>query len=102
MISDQQADWLSQTLFTPGWTQVVKPMIAQRGSVAIQALCKPQGQREGDCKDLSDDALRARIAECEYVLNYFEQQVTVNRMNRQREELSRQNGDRIVPTGTNS
>ncbi len=102
MITDEQADWLTQTLYTNGWARVMKPAIAQRADSAINALCKPPSERDGDCKGMSDDALRTRIVECKYILFAFEQEVTVNRMNRQREELSRQdNGGRVASTEAN-
>ena len=100
MITDQQAEWLTQTLYTNGWTQVIKPSIAQRANSAIKALCQAPTNREGDCKGMTDDALRARISECEYILMVFEQEVTVNRVNRQRDELSRQNNG-LEPSAAN-
>jgi hypothetical protein len=91
MVTDTDADALTQMMYTDGWNKVVKPWFANRANSAIKALCIAPEQREGDAKGLSDDALRSRIRECEYLLFGFQNEVTVNRMNRQREALA-QNG----------
>lgn len=87
-LTDEQCDKLVVMLQTSGWREVFLPIVAQRGQMRIKALCLPPGRREGINKDMSDEAIRGALEELEYVLSAFQNEVTVNRANRQRDELA--------------
>ena len=85
MLSNEQCDKLAVTLQTSGWREVMMPIIAQQGQAAIKALCIPLVNREGTWKGVSDDGIRGALGVYEYVLSAFQNEVTVNRTNQQRE-----------------
>jgi hypothetical protein len=90
MLSDEQCDKLTVTLQTGGWREVMVPVIAKQGQDAIKALCIPLANREGVWKGVSDDGIRGALSVYEYILSAFQNEVTVNRANKQREDA--QNG----------
>jgi hypothetical protein len=88
MLSDEQCEKLAPMLQGSGWREVVVPVIAQQGQSAIKALCIPLANREGVWKGVSDDGIRGALGVYEYVLSAFQNEVTVNRANKQREEAN--------------
>ena len=86
MLSNEQVDKLSLMLQTSGWCEVVVPIFAQRGQTLIKLLCMAPERRE---EGMSDDTIRGRLEEIEYLLSAFQKEVRVNHENRMREQ---QNG----------
>jgi hypothetical protein len=72
------------------WNEDLKPAIAQRGGMAIKALCRSPDAREGEFKNTKDEDLRAIIREAEFQMVWWENEVKVFDHNQARDELARQ------------
>lgn len=92
MLSDGQCDQLQRMMQMEGWTEVVKPALVMRGHNALKALVLAPAEREGEYKGWTDDQIRLRIQEVEWMLHSWENEVKVNAHNRRRDELDRHNG----------
>lgn len=91
MLSEEEIGKLRLTLVTGGWNDVIKPRIQKRAHDAIKALVLTPPERTGEYKNLSDDAIRSRITECEFMLAVWNNEIVVFEGNRRRDELERQN-----------
>lgn len=96
MLNDEQCDKIAATLGTNGWREVFIPVISQRGQAGIKALCTSLEERDGIWKNKSDEYIRGALSVYEYVLSAFQNEVTVNRGNRQREQA---NGEGVANQG---
>ena len=96
MLNNDQCEKLMVMLETGGWKEVFTPVVAQRGQSGIKALCVTLEEREGVWKGKSDEYIRGALSVYEYVLSAFQNEVTVNRGNRQREQA---NGEGVANQG---
>jgi hypothetical protein len=96
MLNSEQIQKVRQTLQTSGWTEVMLPVILNRGKAALQALTLSPEERlrgGGEFKDTDDFLLRAFIRDCEWMVACWQNEIKVFELNRQMEELqSRENG----------
>jgi hypothetical protein len=90
MLNDEQIQMLRIAIQSSGWTQVMKPLLANRANAAIKALVLPPSERRGDYEGISDDGLRGRIQEMEWMLFAWDNEIVVHEQNRRRDELQRQ------------
>jgi len=98
-LNEEQVSKIRLLLASSGWTDVVKPALANRANAAIKALVLTPAEREGEYKNLDDSALRARIREAEWMLTAFPNEVVVFDHNRRLDELQGQNPE--SPTTAN-
>ena len=87
MISPEQYDKVKILLASSGWNDVMRPAIAKRGQDAVRLLVLHPSERKGDDSKLTEDALRARIQECEWMLAVWSNEVVAFEQNRRLEEL---------------
>ena len=90
MLNEEQVQKVKLMISGSGWNDVLRPVIAKRAQDAIRSLVIPPEQRSGEHKGLSDDALRAKLQEAEWMLVAWDQEVKVFEHNRRLEELERQ------------
>lgn len=95
-LNEEQVGKVQLLLASSGWNEVMRPLIAQRGRHALDALVLSPAERKGEFKDVPDDVLRARIQECEWMLAAWGNEVAVFNHNRRLEELEVNGGE---PTG---
>ena len=86
-INDEQYGKLKLLLASSGWNDVMRPAIQKRGSDAVRSLVLSPAERKGDVEGVTDDVLRARIQEWEWMLAAWANEVTVFEHNRRLEEL---------------
>ena len=73
-INEEEAQQVRLTLETGGW-KVMEKAIADRAHIAIRNLVLPPSKREGEYKELADEAIRARITEDEWMLFVWRNEV---------------------------
>ena len=88
-LEESEIQKLRLTLSSSGWTDVMQPRILQRGRAALEALVETPNARTGEFKGMSDEDLRSRIRECEWMSVAWSNEVTVFDLNRARDELVR-------------
>jgi hypothetical protein len=89
-LNEEQIGKVRLLLMSSGWTDVVKPLLAQRANLAIKSLILSPAEREGEYKDLEDSAIRQRIREIEWLVSALPNEVAVFDHNRRLDELERQ------------
>jgi hypothetical protein len=87
MISPEEYDKVKILLASSGWNDVMRPAIAKRGQNAVRALVLHSSERKGEEASVSDDVLRARIQECEWMLAVWSNEVVAFEQNRRLDEL---------------
>lgn len=101
MITDEAAQKLRILFATSGWNDVIHVAGQQRAKEALRVLAMNPDERKesgGQFKNKTDDQLRQIMAEADWYLLGWRNELTVYDMNRQREELSRQqNGPGMAP-----
>jgi hypothetical protein len=93
-LTGEQLDKVRLVLMSPGWNDVIRPALENRGRNAIKALCLTRAERSkamaGQPFDTDDDVLRSMIRECEWMISIWTNEVQVAEHNRQLDELDRQ------------
>lgn len=74
-LTGEQIDKLRGTIFSLGWQEVVKPVLANSGKVAMDMLLDPAIKRDGEYSGATDDSLRGTIKAYKSVLAFFENEV---------------------------
>lgn len=92
MLSEDQIQKVRSVLASSGWNDVIRPILANRGNQAVKQLVLSPGDRDGEFKDMADDAIRARIRESEWMLTVWHNEVTVFEMNKRRDDLDAAGG----------
>jgi hypothetical protein len=93
-LTGEQLDKVKLVLMSPGWNDVIRPALENRGRSAIKALCLTRAERAkvmaGQPFDTDDDVLRAMIREAEWMIAIWANEVSVDEHNRRLDELDRQ------------
>ena len=85
-INEDQYGKIKLLLASSGWNDVMRPAIQKRGNDSLRALVLSPAERKGE-EGVTDDVLRARIQECEWMLAAWANEVTIFEHNRRVEEL---------------
>lgn len=94
-LSGDTVDKLRGTLGSLGWTDIMKPIIAQFGKTALDALTINPDRRDGDFKGVTDDELRGQFQAYRRILTFFDQEVKVFDQNRVLEEAEKQRANAV-------
>ena len=100
MLNDEQIQKVRQVLLMPGWNEVMRPAILNRGREAISALALSPDERKsqgGEFKDTDDVLLRAIIRDSQWMSVCWQNEITVYEHNRKLEELEQPNGANPQP-----
>jgi hypothetical protein len=89
-LNEDQVGKVRLLLASSGWNDVMAPAIAKRAQEALKLLVLHPAERRGTDKELSDDILRVRVQEAEWMLGAWLNEVKVFEQNRRLEELERQ------------
>jgi hypothetical protein len=96
MLNPDQIEKVRGTLYTSGWNDVMKPMLLNRGRMAVKALVLTRTERDAEMKGTDfatdEDVLRAIIRDVEWMLNIWDNEVNAANHNRLRDELDAANG----------
>ena len=102
-LSEEDVLKVKQMMQSSGWREVVIPALRRRGAEWMKESVRLPSERGKPYTDL-DDAIagphiRGRIAELEYLLVSFQNELMVYEHNRSLDELDRSNGQ--VPNAAN-
>lgn len=89
-LNEEQIQKVRLMIAGSGWNDVVRPVLAKRAQDALKALVLHPGERGGEYKNITDDQLRVRIQEAEWMLTCWTNEIAVFEHNRRLEELERQ------------
>ncbi len=91
MLAEEDLAKLRGTLHTSGWTDVIAPRLVKRGREALRELKLLPSERSGSLTGLKDGVasafLKGRIAEIEWMLAAWDNEMQVADYNRRRDEL---------------
>jgi len=86
ILNDTQAQELVHTLGSKGWTEVMKPVFQLRGRALMDSLLMTEEERAStEFKGHSDDQLKFRLREIQWLLSSVEQAVNSWKQNQKRE-----------------
>jgi hypothetical protein len=89
-LSSEQVEKVRLLMASSGWNDVIKPVIAKRAHDALKALILSPAERSGEYQDTSDDIIRARIKEDEFLLTVWTNEIVAHDQNRMLDEIERQ------------
>lgn len=86
-LNEEQINIVKQGLQSTFWNDVVRPVLSQRGNQALKALTLFPSERSGDLAGMTDDQLRVKVQEVEWMLSCWSNEIAVFEHNRRLEEL---------------
>ena len=91
-LNEEQINKLRPALASSAWREVMWPALRQRANDALKALVMLPSERKGDHEGWSDDGIRARIRELEWMLSCWQNEVAVFDYNRSLDGRETENG----------
>jgi len=93
VLNEDEATKLRGMLRHPGWAEVVRPRLVNRGRGFIQTLIQSEGERPSHLKQVSDEQIKGMYREVEWVLTNWENELRVFEHNK-----SLDNGEPVEAT----
>jgi hypothetical protein len=87
MLDEQQVAKLRLVLQTAGWNDVIRPLVLARGHEALKAIVVSPPERRGPMATVSDEDLRARIREAEWMVGIWPNLIAEYEHNSRLDEL---------------
>jgi len=86
-LNSEQIDKLKLLLLTSGWNDVILPVIQNRARQALEALRLDPEERAGQWKGKSDQSIRDRLTEIEFLASVWHNEIAVFDANKRQEEI---------------
>jgi hypothetical protein len=97
MLNEQQIQKVRSMMQSSGWTEVLVPLVAGRGSEFTKIALRMPANRAEPYKDVDDrDAMnhiRGRIEEIKWVLEFFVNEINVHDFNARNEQTQTNGAD---------